>query len=166
MCSVTIEPLDLPPGVLALAEFAPTEDLMLAVLREKLPEVQVNTLIEDDAPPMFILVRRIPKLGLWDGDARFVDVARFAVHTFTSDPDGDDKGATLSEAIRVALRDAGNEHKVYPGLGSISKLTMIAEPARRTDWATSVGPVQYADLPTGVSRYETTYEVRVRKPRR
>jgi hypothetical protein len=158
------EPLDLPGEVLDLAQFTPVEDLILAILREALPSIDCLSLIPDNVEATFVLVRRVPSFGQWTGDPRFVDVGRFAIHVYTTDPDGDEKGAVLSEAIRVALFNAWRSHKVIPGKGSIIKLRMVAEPVRKTDWATSSGPVQFADLPTGVWRYETQYTVEARKP--
>lgn len=153
----------LPDTVLHLIEFSPVEDILLAIIRESIPEVPVYSLIPDDAPPMFILVRRMPGLGRWDGDPRFVDSGRFYVHTFTTDPDGDEKGALLSEAVRVVLRNAWLEHKGVPGRGYVISINMQSEPSRRSDWATASGPVQFADLPTGMWRYEATYDILVRK---
>jgi hypothetical protein len=93
------------------------------------------------------------------GDPRFTDTGRFAIHTFTADPDGDYKGAVLSEAVRVVLRNAYLEQVVGPDLGSVIEIEMTSEPTRSSDWSTSSGPVQYADLPTGYWRYQTTYHL-------
>ncbi|UZJ23713.1 hypothetical protein RHODO2019_10890 [Rhodococcus antarcticus] len=150
--------------MLELVENGPVEDILLAVLREGLPDIEVVSLIADAPPPTFILVRRLPGLGDWSGDPRFTDFGRFFVNTFTADPDGDEKGALLSEAARVVLRNAWLAHRSYPGLGSITSIRMAIEPSRRTDWATSSGPVQYADLPTGFWRYDTQYQIKVRRP--
>lgn len=159
-------PLDLPASVLAMTELQPVEDLLLHVLREGLPDVEVLSLIPDDPPYTFILVRRQAGLGDYSGDPRFTDRARFTIHAFTHDPDGDEKGAVLSEAVRVVLRNAWLAHTTVPGLGSIIRCEMTVEPSRKTDWATATGPVQYADLPTGFHRYESAYVLSVRKPRR
>lgn len=155
----------LPQSVLDLVELSPVEDVLLSILREGLPEVPVVSLIPKEAPSAFVLVRRLHGMGQWSGDPRFTDAGRFFVHTFTEDPDGDEKGAVLSEAVRVVLRNAWLAHKVVPGRGSIISIKMLSEPSRKTDWATASGPVQFADLPTGFWRYETTYEIKIRKPR-
>jgi hypothetical protein len=154
----------LPASVYDLIENAPVEDVLLALLRRGLPDVPIVSLISEDPPPFFILVRRLSSLGDWRGDARFVDSGRFAVHCYTQDPDGDMQAAILSEAARVVLRTAWLEHWVFPGLGSVIEIQMLAEPLRRADWATSSGPVQYADLPVGYWRYEAEYSLQVRKP--
>ncbi|MFE9924268.1 hypothetical protein ACFYQA_22600 [Streptomyces sp. NPDC005774] len=155
----------LPAHIKALAELSPVEDLMLAVLRQGLPGIQVNTLISKDQTFPLVLARRDPSWGAWTGDARFLDAARVGVHVFCEDPDGDEDAAILSEAVRVVLRDAWLNQTVYPGLGHITRVDLASAPRRQTDWATSTGPVQYADLPTGVWRYEATYDIEIRKPR-
>lgn len=157
-------PLDLPITVLELAEFSPVEDLVLAILRADLAEIPSYSLIPQDPPSAFLLVRRTPNLGDWNGDERFVDSGRFIIHALTSDPDGDEKGAVLSEAVRVVLRNAGRAKRVIPGKGAITSIRMTGEPQRKTDWADSAGPVQFADLPTGFWRYESTYVIEARKP--
>lgn len=155
----------LPPDVLALVEFSPVEDVILPILRRRIPSVTFQTLIEDEERFPFVLVRRAPSLGGFDGDERFVDVANLVVHTYTDGLNADEDGALLSEAVRVALRDAGRRNEGAPGRGYLTRTVLTSTPRRVTDWATATGPVQYADLPTGVWRYETTYEVEVRRPR-
>jgi hypothetical protein len=155
----------LPPEIKALAELSPVEDLMLAILRDGLPGIQVNSLIAKDQTFPLVLVRRDPSFGNWQGDTRFLDAARVAVHAFCQDPDGDEDAAILSEAVRVVIRDAWLSQKVVPSRGHITRVDLASAPRRVTDWATSTGPVQYADLPTGVWRYEATYDIEIRKPR-
>lgn len=157
---------DLPASVYTLIENKPVEDIILAILREGLPDVPVYSLIPETAPEFFVLVRRLGGAGGWAGDARFTDTGRFRIHTFTADPDGDYKGAILSEAVRVVLRNAWLNKWQNSDLGSVISIEMIAEPSRQTDWATSSGPVQYADLPLGYWRYESTYHLEVRRPRK
>lgn len=156
--------LDLPQSVLDLVEFTPVEDLVLAILREGLPDVPIFSLIPEEIPSFFIFVRRLTPLGDWHGDARFTDTGRFGVDVLTKDPDGDEKGAVLSEAARVVLRNAWLQHRMYSGLGSIIRITMEQEPTRKTDWANSSGPVQFASLPSGTWRYEAVYGIEIRKP--
>ncbi|MEU8133238.1 hypothetical protein [Streptodolium elevatio] len=155
----------LPAEIKALAELSPVEDLLLVVLREGLPGIKVQSLIERDQTFPFVLVRRDSNFGAWTGDSRFTDAARIAIQSFAPDPDGDTDAAILAEAVRVVLRNAWLNQKVYPGLGHIIRVDMASAPRRATDWATATGPVQYADLPTGVWRYETQYDVEIRKPR-
>ncbi|MFJ1932620.1 hypothetical protein ACIOGZ_08070 [Kitasatospora sp. NPDC088160] len=155
----------LPDHVRALAELSPVEDLLLAVLREGLPGVPVQTLISLHQQFPLVLVRRDPTWGEWQGDTRFTDAARVVVHTFAPDPDGDEDAAILGEAVRVVLRDAWLKQQVYPRLGHIIRVDMNSAPRRAADWATATGPVQYADLPTGVTRYEAIYDIQIRRPR-
>lgn len=155
----------LPASVITLAELSPIEDILLYILRTGLPDVPTVSLIAEDPPPAFILARRQHSMGEWKGDPRFTDHARFTIHTYTEDPDGDAKGAILQEAIRVVLRNAWLNHVSVPGRGSIISIKMESDPSRVSDWATASGPVQYADLPTGFWRYEAVYSITIRKPR-
>ncbi|MEU0739257.1 hypothetical protein [Streptomyces sp. NPDC006134] len=155
----------IPDHIKALAELSPVEDLLLAVLRKGLPGIAVKSLIERHQTFPLVLVRRDPSFGTWDGDSRFVDSARVSVQCFATDPDGDRDAAVLSEAARVVLRDAWLRHEVYPGLGHITRVDMSSAPRRASDWATADGVVQYADLPTGVWRYEAVYDIQIRRPR-
>lgn len=155
--------LDLPQSVLDLVEYKPLEEAALYALRQGMPDVPIYTLIPEQSPDFFVLVRRDYAFGEWGGHPRFVDEGRIIIHTFTSDPDGDEKGALLSEAVRVVLRNAWEQNLHVPGHGWIIHAAMRGEPTRKTDWATASGPVQYADLPNGVWRYETKYDLRVRR---
>ena len=154
----------IPDEIRALAERSPVEDFMLDLLRAKLPGIQVNSLIADDQRFPLVLVRRIPGLGEGSGDPRFVDAATVSVQAFVEDPNGDEDAAILSEAVRVVLRDAWLSQTVVPGRGHITAFDMSSAPRRVTDWATASGPVQYADLPTGVWRYEAQYHLSIRRP--
>lgn len=159
--------LNLPPALFAVTEFAPIEDILLGLLRGGLWGIPVYTLIPEKPVFPFVLVRKVSNsISQWDGDPRFVDRARFTVQAFTQDPDGDEAGAVLSEAIRVVLHQHWMAHTNVPGFGTIVKLEMVASPTRVTDWATSAGPVQYADLPTGTWRYEAQYVLTVKRARR
>lgn len=161
---MSIPPLDLPAEVLELAEYDPIEMAVVHVLREAMPSVPVVTLIpEEQTSDYFVLVRRDYAFGDWRGDERFMDDGRIVIHTFTKDPDGDEKGAVLQEAIRVALRNAWLGNAYIPDHGWVVRIRITAEPTRKTDWATASGPVQYADLPAGYWRYESKYSLRVRR---
>lgn len=153
----------LPDSIRELVELSPVEDVLLPILREGLVGVQVKSLIAADQTFPLVTIRRAPTYGTWQGDARFVDAAEVYVQTFCEDPDGDEDAALLAEAVRVVLRDAWLQHKVVPGRGHLTEFHMVSAPRRVTDWATSTGPVQFADLPTGVWRYETTYAVEIKK---
>lgn len=155
----------LPQEVLDLVVFSPIEDLVLALLRDRLPEsIPVQSLIADDQTFPLVLVRRTSDWGSWRGDGKFVDSGQVVVHTLTQGLNADSDSAYLAEAVRVILRDSVN--KVVPERGYLTSATLVSSPRRVTDWATATGPVQYADLPTGVVRYETTYELGIRAPRK
>lgn len=156
--------VNLPASVLALVELSPIEDVALVILKDGLVDIPSYSLIPETVPDDFIVVRRAHGYGLWKGDERFTDWARITVHVLTKDPDGDEKGALLSEAVRVVMRNAWLNNKLIPGRGYVSRIEMRSEPSRVTDWATASGPVQFADLPTGYWRYETTYGISIRKP--
>lgn len=153
----------IPDEIKALVEFAPVEDIILPILRDGLPGISVQDRIWDDQDFPFVLIRRTPTMGEYQGDPRFTDWVAISVHCFASDPDGDQDASLLSEAVRVILRDAALKRQGVPGLGYVVKAELLSAPRRSADWATSSGPVQYADLPTACWRYEARYEVEIRK---
>lgn len=156
----------IPQSIRDRAELSPVEDVALAILRRRIPEVRSQSLIEDDQQVPFILVRRSPELTGWRGDPRFTDVASIDIECIVEGPDADEDAALLSEVVRCAFRDAWLENDIYPGLGHLTNHEMTISPHRTPDWATATGPVQYADLPTGFTRYESTHRLDIRKPRR
>ncbi len=155
----------IPEHIKALAELSPVEDLLLAILRKGLPGIRVKSLIDQHETFPVVLVRRDPSFGQWAADTRFTDSARVAVNVLVSDPNGDEDAAILSEAVRVTLRNAWLNPQVIPGRGHITRVDVSSSPRRAPDWATAQGPVQYADLPTGIWRYESVYDIQIRKPR-
>lgn len=160
----------LPDSILALAEHSAAEDLALAILRARISEVPIVTAIELKQTFPVVLVRRLPTTWQRNTDERFFDSIELAVHCFAEDgtQDGDSSGdkdaAILSDACRIVLRDAALDHFYDPDLGSVTWMEVTAFPRRAPDWATSAGPVQYADLPSNVVRYEARYHLCVRKP--
>ena len=153
----------LSPEVLALVEMGPIEDLLLALLSEPLVGVNVQSLIEDDQTFPLLIVRRSGDWGDWAGDARMLDAGQISTHAYCAGINSDADAALLSEAVRVVIRDSVN--KVVPGKGHVTMQKMTQAPRRVADWASATGPVQYADLPAGVQRYETVYTIEIRKPR-
>ena len=153
----------LPQEILDLVEMHPVEDLVLALLRKRITSVPVQSQIYDDQTFPAIVIHRGDMIGeWWGGDPRFIDNARLDVFCFVEGVNADEDGALLSEAVRNALRNSINE--VAPGLGYLTQVTMTSPPRNAADWDTATGPVQYADLPTEVVRYSTTYALSVRKP--
>lgn len=159
--SVEIE-TSLPANVLALVEQTPIEDLLLPQLREALDPVPVQSLIKMPQTFPFVMIRDTGAWGEWDGDPRFTDSSTLTVHTFCSGLNADADAGMLAEAVRVALRSTVN--RVVPSLGYVIHQRMVGAPRRVTDWATATGPVQFADLPSGVQRYESSYVIGTRKP--
>lgn len=147
--------------MLALVQMKPIEDLLLTVLRPALTDVSVQTLVFDDQPFPFVLIRTNGDWGSWAGDARFIDTAQVNVQVYCEGLNADEDAALLSEAVRVVLVGAVNQ--VIPDIGHMTKCEMQQRPRRAADWASATGPVQYADLPTGVIRYETLYEISVKR---
>lgn len=165
---MTVDPyagLGLPPSVTARIKNRPIEDILLAIFRRGLPGVPVYTLIPEATPPTFLLVRQVAEAGLYDGQHPLLDSADFAVHVFAEDPDGDEKAALVGDAVVDVGQEAFVNHWSFPSLGSINYLRCTQKPSRVTDWATSSGPVQYADLPTGDWRYEARFRIRINPPR-
>ena len=158
---------NLPPSVEAKVEMSPMEDIALYILRHELPDIPVYTLIpETVTEDAFILVRRAFPFGDWKGDSRFLDAGRVEVHIYAQDTPGttgDARGALIGDAVRVAFRDAFVKNLYVPGRGWVTRTRMVGEPVRKTDWATSAGPVQYADLPEGFWRYEAKFFLTVRR---
>lgn len=154
--------MTLPAEVYALAQFKPLEDLILALLRDHFTEVPIRSLITDPTAVPCVVVRLGDGWGVWNGDHRFITTGQLMVDTFADGLNADEDAAMLGEAVRVALRKSLNV--VKPGLGHLTSVEPIHLPRRKADWATAVGPVQYADLPTGVVRYESDYDVAWRRP--
>lgn len=157
--------MTLPSAINALVQFAPAEDVVLPILSVGLDPVRVQTLIEFDQGFPVVHARRAQGLIAADvGDVRFVDSVLLQVNVFTQDPDADEEGAILSDAVRAVLYGAYRNQIVVPERGHISYFHVRQPPKRAADWATATGPVQYADLPTGVMRYEAIYQLGIRRP--
>lgn len=165
--------LQLPDSVRSLVEMHPAEDLALQVLRKGLPDIPIRTRVPGDleafrlvkAPDgVLIVVRRAGTYGLWDGDTRFVDHAGIEVQVFVYGEDAEERAALVQEAVRVTFRNSMLQQDYYPGLGCINWHYVEEEGRRKTDWATSTGPVQYADLPVGWERYESRHQLKIRRP--
>jgi hypothetical protein len=149
------------PDIHNLVQLRPIEDLLLAVLRPALTNVSVQTLVFDDQTFPFVLIRTNGDWGSWGGDPRFIDTAQVNVQVYCEGLNADEDAAILSEAVRVTL--IANVNRVFPGIGHMTKADMTQRPRRAADWASATGPVQYADLPTSVFRYETLYEISVKR---
>lgn len=152
----------LPASVLALVEMSPVEDLLLSLLRDGIPEVPINTLVKAEQTFPFVQVRSTGSWGDWSGDPRFLDASTVEIYALCDGINADSDANLLAEAVRVVLRDSVN--KVVPGKGHIVTHEMSDRPKRSSDWASTAGDVQYAELPAGVQRWESTHRVVIRKP--
>lgn len=159
--------LDLPASVTSRVELRPYEDIALAILRAGLPDVPVYSAIPPPGELVFpfILTHRSYGMENWSGDPRFTDSGRVLVSVFAEAPEGIEKAQYISEAIRIVMRDAWLNHVHFPDLGSVIRIEYKSEAKRSPDWATSAGPVQFADLPANITRYESEYKMKIRKPR-
>ena len=155
---------NLPASVEGMIELSPMEDIALALLRHYLPDLKIYSLIPEEVQEdAFVLVRRSFPFGEWQGDERgFLDSARLDIHVYAQDPYGDTRGALIAEAVRKAFAMARKDKFHVPGRGWVHRTKMLGEPSRKSDWATSAGPVQYADLPDGFWRYEARFLIVVR----
>lgn len=173
--------LGLPPSVAEAQRGLPVEEVALAILREKHPELAIYTLLpwsqESNANwaaelnstltvrgGILVLVRHIAQAGIWGGRPGLLDKGLVAVHVYTKDPNGEDKGAMVSKALRDTLVRAACDDWYRPDIGALKGVRVDETPNRKTDWATASGPVQFADLPTGYWRTEGRYTLTVRPP--
>lgn len=143
---------------------SPAEEVTLFILRDRIPDVPTQTLVRDGQDFPFILLRRDPMYGGDGGDPRFTDKARLSIQTFVAGIDGDQGAGDLAHYINRVLFQEARERRTAPGRGTLLSSRMVGSPRRAPDWASSTGPVQYAELPSGVWRYETIFEVTVRHP--
>lgn len=153
--------------------FASTTDLIqhfLKPLEGMVPGLKVRSMIEDGLTTPYVFARMT--FGSWTSDSfhnsdnRFSRRAVVNIDIFTDGPDGDSAGWALSELCWQTLYAAREAQTVVPGIGSIAFLR-INSPARRvSDWATSTGVQQYANLNKGYTRYQAVYGIVQRPDRR
>lgn len=156
--------LDLPDDILALSQMRPLEEFALYAMRHHISSTPVLTLIPEKLRfSTFYLVRREPGEGSWRGDHRFIDDGGIVISAYSADPNGEERASVMADAARVAMVNAQRENLYVPGAGWISRVKMPEEPVRKADWASSVGPVQYADLHSGFWRYEVHFQLMVRR---
>ena len=155
---------NLPASVLDRVAFFPYEDILAAMFERALPELRFETYVPEVLSYPLITGARFTPQGGWSGDPRFIDSGPVRINVFCAGPDADVEAFLISEAIRVMMLEASLERWNFPGLGSIVNITMSTEPADVNDWATATGIVQFADLPEGVIRFETVYQMTIRRP--
>lgn len=156
--------LNLPDSVVDRIKFNPFEDLLMAIFKRGLPDLDFVTLIPEKMTYPLVFGQRYLRQSGWNGDPRFIDSGPVRINVFTMGINGELEAFYISEAIRNLFFQADRERWHFDGIGSVLALKMESEPADASDWATASGIVQFADLPKGVTRYETTYRMTVRRP--
>lgn len=157
--------LNLPQSVVDRVMFTPFDDLLLAIFKRGLPDLDFRLTLPEKLPLPIVTANRFARGSAgWSGDPRFIDNGAFRVNVFTDGLNAEIEGQFIAEAIRVMLYQAHTERWHFPGLGSILKIELMVEPNNQSDWATSTGIVQYADLPKGVARTEAIYDMTIRRP--
>ena len=157
--------MTLPESVLASSEHEMVaEDVVLELFRRRLPGVRFTSLIEQDRPPPYVLLRKANFGSEWQSDDRFLDYFYFSVETFTSGLEADAEGPLIIAAMKNELTRAALAHDpVLDGLGWVQDGRLVQSPRRRADFANSEGPVQYADLPQDYARYMATFFIQIKR---
>lgn len=155
----------LPPSILASAEHELiAEDVILELLRRRLPDMRFTSLIEQDRKPPFVLVRKALFGNQHRGDERFIDSFYFTAHVFAEGLDADAEAPVVLAAIGNELKKAALMHdEVLDGLGWVSSTRVVEQARRRSDYADSEGPVQFADLPQGWVRYTAIFHLQIKR---
>jgi len=156
---------ELPASVLADVENEIViEDAMLELFRRRIPDLRFTSLIEQDRPSPFVLIRKVAPNSSGLRDYRFLETYYFSAETFTSGLDADIDGPRIILAMRNALtRAALSNDPVLDGLGWVQSGWVVGDAMRRADYANSEGPVQYADLPQEWVRYMATFRVQIKR---
>lgn len=155
----------LPASILASSEHEMiAEDVVLELFRRRLPGVRFTSLIEQDRPAPYVLLRKANYGGDWQPDDRFLTAFYFSVETFTSGLEADSEGPQIIAAMKNELtRAALANDPVLDGLGWVQAGRLVESPRRRADFANSEGPVQYADLPQDYARYMSTFYIQIKR---
>src|SRR5690606_8310753 len=155
----------IPAAVLEEDDLGLPQRLGLEIIKDWLPGVKIQTRIPTKIGGGFVLVRQIDGNGYWDGVPGLLNDTVIKVDTFTHGPNGESVGGRLQGAIRSVLFKAWRTQKVYEIDGHrmcLNRIHCTSDPTNVSDWATSSGPVQFADLSAGWFRWESRYEFIVR----
>jgi len=150
--------------------FGSPVDLILAVLEPlKAKGVHIYPAFEDNmmtpcVVPLFS--RRNGQTGFAGHDGVHTRVALLELNTITEGPDADDEADKLQEACRKLIYEAWLNQVEVPGAGVINRISNSTIATQVSDWQTSTGVVQYANLPAGAQRFEAVYRLLLRPPRR
>lgn len=164
-------PPELPDVFLNLVDHAPIEDIVIDYLRGVFGDaVPISAAIQDTPPDRAtfpsILIRRVGDYGASRAGHGALQVWGYVqVQVFWSGIDADQQANMTCTAVGNALLRSGFvpvDASKPRGWGRLVGARKIDSPHRVSDWATSSGPVQYADLPIGATRHEGIYAVRVR----
>ena len=153
-----------------LPVFGPIEDLALGILRPYFEgtDVHVASTFVEGLPLPVVVARQDKKSGSmthFSRDARFMRTALLSIDTICEGVDADQDASYLQEAVTHAIIQAWKNQTVVPGVGYISQIENIGNASRASDWATSTGVVQYASLPQGAVRYDSTMRLYIRPDR-
>ena len=155
---------NVPNSVKDKVRFYPFEDILHEIFKRGLPDVNFGTFIAEDMTFPFVHGQRFLRQRPWSGDPRFIDHGPIRIQVFTYGPEAETEGFLLSEAVRVTLLEASLDRWHFPGVGSVLHIEMENEPSPSSDWASASGIVQFADLPKETVRYETIYNMTIRRP--
>lgn len=155
---------NLPDSVVSEVRFFPYEDILIEIFKRGLPDVPFYTYIAEDMSFPAVHGQRFAKQRPWSGDPRFIDSGPIRINVFTTGLNAEIEGGYISEAIRNVFLRAHLERWHFPDVGSVLSIQMESEPAISSDWASASGIVQFADLPPGVVRTETAYNMTIRRP--
>lgn len=155
--------------------FGTTEDLILGLLRPWFaaveaaggPKVNIYTDYQEGMVPPFVLVMNTRRTGIEAYATKEDNWARSAVlevNTVCDGTEAERDAADLQESVRHCLIEAQANQTVVPNVGVINQITTPVMATRQTDWASASGPVQYAKLPHGQTRYEGRYRLIMRPP--
>lgn len=149
--------------LLAVEDEALFVDVALDILRAAHPDILWADETEQASPPPFGIVRRDTYVGWGEEDHRFISTGYVAIHTFTQGIDATLDNTRLQEAVKLAMLRAGYDQVPARHWGYVSSTTLIEPHRKRSDWQNSEGPVQYADLPNDYTRFESVWEIKVRR---
>lgn len=149
--------------------FGDPVDLIMHVLEPlKAKGVHVYSAFEDDMD----LPAVVPLFSRRSGESAFAGynightrVALLELNTLTEGADAEADGHDLQEACRKLIVEAQLNQVEVPGVGSINRITNTIIGSAVSDWQTSTGVVQYANLPAGAQRFEAVYRLLLRPPR-
>lgn len=154
----------------AIPAFGPVDRLLFDLFNQAFEGlgVEVVTRFSEKLHPPMVLARNEKRSGsafLRDGDPRFLKPELITLNTFGEGVNADKEAEQLQEACRIALMEAWQEQRYFPGAGTISSLEVTSVASRVSDFATSTGVVQYASLPVGWERYESVWRLQLRPPK-